>query len=377
MIYQDQNTVFKNICDIAPSYVREIAPYQSGKPISALAREIGIAENKIAKLASNENPLGFSDKVTKIIMDNIQEISRYPDSDGFDLKQELSRNFSINHDQLVLGNGSNDILELVARAFLSEGRSSVFSEHAFIVYSLATRASGADGICVGAREYGHDLDGMLSAIKSNTTVVFIANPNNPTGTYVAPDVLLSFIESVPKGVVVVLDEAYDEYLPDIDKVPSLEWVGRFPNLIVCRTFSKAYGLAGLRVGYGIAAKEIIDLMNRVRQPFNVGSISQLAAIGALSDTDFLTETAKLNTLGMEYIVGQLSKKNLSFIPSKANFVSFQVPDADKTYHKLLREGVIVRPVGGYGLKNYLRVSIGLEHENTRFIDALSVALKSP
>ncbi len=375
MIFRDKNTISGNVCDFAPAYVKNIAPYQSGKPISALAREIGMAENQIAKLASNENPLGCSGNVFKTIEDNLREVSRYPDSDGFDLKQELSRKFSISHDQLVLGNGSNDILELVARAFLSQGKSAVFSQYGFIVYLLATQASGADGICVEAKDYGHDLEGMLSAIKQDTSVIFIANPNNPTGTHVTSDSLQSFLELVPKTVLVVLDEAYDEYLAIADKSPSLEWVRHIPNLIVCRTFSKAYGLAGLRVGYGIASKDVIDLMNRVRQPFNVGSISQLAAIGALGDAEFLNKSTKLNSAGMDYIIDHFWRKHIPFIPSKANFVTFRVPDAVETYHKLLKQGVIVRPVGGYGLENYLRVSIGLEDENARFVRALNKAVE--
>ena len=368
------NTVLP-LCDMAPSYVREIAPYQSGKPIDEVARELGMSYEDIVKLASNENPLGFSPRVASVVHNNIGEISRYPDSDGFHLKRELAEKLNVVSDQIVLGNGSNDILELVASAFLSSTGSAVYSEHAFIVYHLATKASGAKGIVASAKNYGHDLQSMLQAIESDTRVVFIANPNNPTGTFLQREEIESFLKEVPTSILVVLDEAYNEYLSKDEQLPSVRWINRFSNLLVCRTFSKAYGLAGLRIGYGIAHRKIVDLLNRVRQPFNVGSIAQLSAVEALKDETFIEESVKLNITGMRQITSTFHAENIFFIPSKGNFVTFRVNNATETYNNLLKQGVIVRPVGGYGLKDFLRVSIGLQEENRKFINALLKTLQ--
>ncbi|HAF54647.1 MAG TPA: histidinol-phosphate transaminase, partial [Thauera sp.] len=287
-----------SIASLAPDYIRAIMAYQPGKPISELAREMGIAEASIVKLASNENPLGMSARAREAALAAVGEVARYPDGGAFALKGALCRKFGVRAEQLIVGNGSNDILELVSQAFLAPGLSAVYSRHAFAVYPLATNARGARGIEVAAKNFGHDLDAMLAAIEAQTRVVFIANPNNPTGTFLPGSALEAFLSRVPRHVLVVLDEAYTEYLAPEQRYDSIAWLDRFPNLLVSRTFSKAYGLAGLRVGYGIAHPEVADLMNRVRQPFNVSSVGLAAAEAALADEEFIARSAEINRRGM-------------------------------------------------------------------------------
>jgi histidinol-phosphate aminotransferase len=277
----------------ALDYVRAIAPYQAGKPIEELAREHGLAPETIVKLASNENPLGMPASARAAMQAAIADLGRYPDANGFALKDALSRRFGVPPEWITLGNGSNDILELAAAALLAPGRSCVYSQYSFAVYALATQARGARAIVVPAHDFGHDLPAMRAAIGADTRLVYLANPNNPTGTFVAGPQIEAFLDSVPADVVVVLDEAYNEYLPPEDRVDSTAWVRRFPNLLVSRTFSKAYGLAGLRVGYGLAQPQLTDLLNRVRQPFNVNSLAQAAALAALADADFLARSDAL------------------------------------------------------------------------------------
>ena len=363
-----------SIASLAPDYIRAIMAYQPGKPISELAREMGIAEESIVKLASNENPLGMSVRARDAAIAAIGEISRYPDGGAFALKKALCARFGVKPEQLVIGNGSNDILELASQAFLAPGLSAVYSRHAFAVYPLATNARGARGIEVAAKNFGHDLDAMAAAIEPQTRVVFIANPNNPTGTFVPGAELEAFLARVPRHVLVVLDEAYTEYLAPEQRYDSIAWLARFPNLLVSRTFSKAYGLAGLRVGYGIAHPEVADLMNRVRQPFNVSSVALAAAEAALGDDEFLARSAELNRRGMTQLVAAFRELGLEWIPSAGNFVTFKVGDAIGVNQALLRQGVIVRPIAAYGMPHWLRVSIGLPEENARFIEALRQAL---
>lgn len=363
-----------DLCELAPAYIRAIAPYQPGKPISELAREMGLEESGIVKLASNENPLGVSPLAQQAIQRVLHDLARYPDGNGFELKQALVRRYGLALDGIVLGNGSNDVLELAARAFLTPASSAVYSQHAFAVYPLVVQAIGAQGIEVPAKDHGHDLAAMLQAIRSTTRLVFIANPNNPTGTYLDAATLEAFLAAVPQGVLVVLDEAYNEYLPPEQREHSLGWLKRFRNLILTRTFSKAYGLAGLRVGYSVAAPEVADLMNRVRQPFNVNSISLAAAAAGLEDRDFVERSYALNNEGMRQVTAGLGKLGLDYIPSSANFVSFRMKDAASVFQRLLKSGVIVRPIAGYGLSDYLRVSIGLPEENERFLASLARAL---
>jgi histidinol-phosphate aminotransferase len=367
---------FADICDLAPGYVRAIAPYQPGKPISELARELGLDEAGIIKLASNENPLGVSPLARRAIEAEIGNLARYPDGNGYELRQALARRHGVAPEAIVLGNGSNDVLEMAARAFLGPGLTAVYSQHAFAVYPLAVQAAGAAGVEVPARDFGHDLDAMARAMTPATRLVFIANPNNPTGTFVPPPDLERFIAGLPRSTLVVLDEAYQEYLSEALRADSLNWVKRYSNLVVTRTFSKIYGLAGLRVGYAVAAPGIADLMNRVRQPFNVNSIALAAAAAALEDTDFVRRSHELNRASMQQLTGGFTRLGIGFIPSCGNFVSIEVGDAAGVFQKLLRAGVIVRPIASYGLPRHLRVTVGLESENARFLAALERAIAS-
>jgi histidinol-phosphate aminotransferase len=356
----------------APDYIRAISPYVPGKPITELAREMGLPVESIVKLASNENPLGMSPKARLAVEKALAGIERYPDQ--FELIATLAERFGLANNQIVLGNGSNDVLDLAARAFLAPGRSAVFSQHAFAVYPLATMSAGGTCIVVPAKDYGHDLDAMRQAVRADTRVIWIANPNNPTGNFLPYDQMSRFLEGVPSDVAVVLDEAYNEYLPPSDRVDTLGWIRDFPNLIVTRTFSKIYGLAGLRIGFAAAAPEIADLLNRVRQPFNVNNLALVAARAALDDHTFIAESFELNRRGMELLLAGLKRLGLAHIPSHGNFITFAVNDGAAVNQKLLRQGVIVRPIGGYGLPNHLRVTIGTERENLRFLEALDKAL---
>ena len=363
-------------CELSPSYVRSIAPYQPGKPISELARELGLKEESIIKLASNENPRGIGPRTRAAIEAGIADIARYPDGNGHNLKVALSRRYGVDTGAIVLGNGSNDVLELVALAFLAPGRASVYSQHCFAVYPLATQARGARGIAVPAKYYGHDLDAMAAAIDDETYVVWIANPNNPTGTMLRSEALEAFLKRVPERVIVVIDEAYNEYLAPELKAETVKWLKRHPNLIVTRTFSKAYGLAGLRVGYALAHASVADIMNRVRQPFNVNSLALAAAAAALDDMEFVARSFADNLQGMRQIEEGAQKLGLEWIPSYGNFITVRVGKASDIYKRLLKRGVIVRPVGGgYQLPEHLRVTIGTAAENERFLSALSASLK--
>jgi histidinol-phosphate aminotransferase len=361
-------------CDLAPPHVRAIAPYQPGKPISELARELGLAEADIVKLASNENPLGPSPLALAAAQDALHDMALYPDGAGFALKAKLSEKFGVAANQIVLSNGSNDVLDMAARAFLSPGTSSVHSEHAFAVYPIATQTVGAQSIVVPARHYGHDLAAMRAAIRDDTRVLWIANPNNPTGTFLSWAEIEAFLETVPPHVLVVLDEAYGEYLPPAERCDTAAWLTRFPNLLISRTFSKAYGPAGLRVGYGLGHPEVIDLLNRVRHPFNVNLPALAAAEAALDDAEFLARSYALNAAGMAQLVAGLAELGIETVPSKGNFLLAKVGDAARINTELLKRGVIVRPVANYGLPEFLRVSVGLAGQNARFLNALSVVL---
>ena len=363
-----------DLCDLAPAYIRSIAPYQPGKPISELARELGIDPARIIKLASNENPLGVSPMAMRAIHAALNELARYPDGNGFDLKQALAKRYGIGMAQIVLGNGSNDVLSTAARAFLAPSLEAVYSQHAFAIYALEIQYTGALGVEAPARNFAHDVNAMLAAVTPCTRMIFIANPNNPTGTLIGADELHDFLARVPGGVMVVLDEAYNEYIRPELKSDSIAWLNEFPNLIVTRTFSKAYGLAGLRVGYAFAHPDIAEVMNRVRQPFNVNSISLAAAEAGLSDHDFVRRSFELNQAGMKQVTSGLAGLGIQYIPSAGNFVSIKVHDAATVFQRLLQRGVIVRPIGAYGMPDYLRVSIGLESENARFLDSLAQSL---
>jgi len=362
-----------NYSELAPAYIRAIAPYQPGKPISELERELGITD--IVKLASNENPLGASDKAIAAARAALDEISLYPDGNGFALKDALVRRYGVALNQVALGNGSNDLLELVAHAFLSPGDKAVYSDHAFAVYPLATQAVGATGISVKAKDFGHDLDAMRqAAVEQHAKLIFIANPNNPTGTFLSGEALHAFMSQLPAHILVVLDEAYNEYLPVECRYDSVSWLKEFPNLLISRTFSKAYGLASLRVGYGLGHAQVIDMLNRVRQPFNVNSVAQAAAVAALQDAEFVQRTFDMNQRGIQQLTAGLRELGLKYIPSCGNFVSFHIKGATQVYQRLLELGVIVRPIGNYAMPDYLRVSIGLESQNNKFLSALKQIL---
>ncbi|HLX28895.1 MAG TPA: histidinol-phosphate transaminase [Casimicrobiaceae bacterium] len=358
----------------APEYVRAIAPYVGGKPIEEVARELDLDPASIVKLASNENPRGASPKVKAAIAEALADLTRYPDGNAYALKAVLAARRNVRPEQIVLGNGSNDVLELATHAFLRPGDHAVYSQYAFIVYPLATKARGAAGIEVPARDYGHDLDAMLAAITPKTRMVFVANPNNPTGTWLAGGVVERFVARVPRDVIVVIDEAYAEFLEPSDHSNAIAWIARFPNLIVSHTFSKAHGLAALRVGYGVMDEAIADLLNRVRQPFNVNSLAQAAALAALDDADYVEESRRINREGMRQVEASLRVLGIRFLPSHGNFVLIEVGNAHAVFEKMLRLGVIVRPVANYNLPTWLRVTIGTPHENERFLAALAQSI---
>jgi histidinol-phosphate aminotransferase len=359
--------------EFAITGVTGLTPYEPGKPIEELQRELGLRE--IIKLASNESPLGPAPVAVEAAQHALRDIARYPDGNGFNLKASLSQMLDVAPEQVTLGNGSNDVLEFVARAFAGPGSEIVFSEHAFVVYPLVTALVGAKAVSVPARDYGHDLDAMSKAINANTRVVYIANPNNPTGTWVDGNALATFIASVPTEVLVVVDEAYREYVDNDGYPDCVGWLDERPNLIITRTFSKAYGLAGLRVGYSISHPQVADLLNRVRQPFNVNSVALAAAEAALSDEAHLARSIAVNRAGLAYLAAQFDRLGLVFIPSIGNFISFELPgEAAPIYQALLREGVIVRPIGAYGMPRHLRVSVGLAAENEHFVQALERVL---
>lgn len=363
---------------IAAPGVSALHPYQPGLPIEELERRYGVSD--AIKLASNENPLGPSPQVMEAIQSCLPELARYPDGNGFKLKAMLAERHNVMLEQISLGNGSNDILELLARAFLTPDTEAVFSAHAFAVYPIVTQAAGAKAVITPTRDWGHDLQAMAEAITDKTRLIFIANPNNPTGTCLGATELQAFLKEVPENVVVVLDEAYFDYAHDEnfgrdDYPDGIQWLAHYPNLIVTRTFSKAYGLAGLRIGYGVSHPQMADLLNRVRQPFNVNSIAMAAACAALEDKAHLQQGLRLNREGMARLEGAFIEMGLSFIPSSGNFIAVDVGRAGSdVYEALLYEGVIVRAVANYNMPTHIRVTVGLPEENERFITALQKVL---
>lgn len=360
---------------LARPAIQAMQAYQTGKPIEEAQRELGVTD--FIKLASNENPRGPSPQVLAAITHAAQDINRYPDGNGFYLKQILAERHGVDAACITLGAGSNDILELIASAYLDSDSSAIYSQYAFLVYALATARSGAESIVVDACDYGHDLAAMTAAVKNNTRVIYLANPNNPTGTYINHKDLVSLLGSIASSVLVVLDEAYCEYIDKADYPDGIALQKSYANLIVTRTFSKAYGLGGLRVGYSICDPVIADMLNRVRQPFNVTSLSLAAAQAALNDEEYLAESVALNFSGMQQLEAGFTQLGLNYIESSANFITFKTPyAASEMNQQLLQQGVIVRPVGNYAMADCLRVSIGLEDENKRFLQALTQILES-
>lgn len=357
--------------------VQGLAPYQPGKPVDELQRELGLT--RVVKLASNENPLGPSPKALAALQQalaNPLELGRYPDGSGFRLKQAIASKFGCALEAITLGNGSNDLLDIIARVFLGEGDEAIYSQYAFAVYPLSVQAVGATGVCVPARDYGHDLVAIAEAITTKTKVIFLANPNNPTGTWFSEADFYALMARVPAQVIVVLDEAYGEFVSDASALNGLAQLGRYANLIVTRTLAKAYGLASLRVGYGVASAELSGLLNRVRQPFNVNSLALIAAEAAITDEAFVQQTRALNDAGMTQWLVATQALGLRCLPSRGNFLCVDMgTEAMPIFQALLGEGVIVRPVGAYGLPNHLRISIGTEEENSFAINALARVLK--
>lgn len=365
-------------CDfkaLATPGVQGLHPYLPGKPVEELERELGISD--IVKLASNENPRGPGEKVREAVSCAVADLSRYPDSNGFELKRALSRQFNVAENSITLGNGSNDVLDLLGRTFIHAGDEVIYSEYGFLVYALVTQAMEAKAVVTPAKAYGHDLEAMVAAITDRTRMIFIANPNNPTGTWFSETELRAFLDKVPAHIIVVLDEAYTEYVALDDFPNGLNLLAEYPNLVVTRTFSKAYGLAAMRVGFAVANEAITDLLNRIRQPFNVNSIALAAAVAALDDGEYLAESVRLNAEGMAELEQGLEQLGLEWIPSAGNFLTVDMKqDAGPLYQALLHEGVIVRPVANYGMPNHLRISIGLPEENQRCLDALAKVLSA-
>jgi histidinol-phosphate aminotransferase len=347
--------------------IRDLQPYQPGKPIEELERELGITD--IIKLASNENPLGPSPKVLDAVRAALKNITRYPD--GFDLTAKLAKYLNVSPKQITLGNGSNQVLNVIAQTFLSPEHNAIVSAHAFIVYPIAVNMLGAQLKTIAAKNWGHDLDAMADAIDVQTRIIFIANPNNPTGTWNTGKEIRAFMQRVPANVIVVLDEAYTEYVANPAYESGMNLLAQYPNLIVTRTFSKAYGLAGLRVGYSVSSEQVANLLNRVREPFNVNSLALVAAQAALDDPQYLQKSKELNSAGMKQLEIGFRELGLDFIPSIGNFIAVEFKqDAATVYQQLLQRGVIVRPMGVYQMPKHLRISIGLPEENARCLAAL-------
>ena len=365
---------------LATPGVQRLNPYPPGKPVEELERELGIAGS--IKLASNENPLGPSRLALQAIAEHAPSINYYPDGSGYRLSRRIAELHRLPAECVTLGNGSNDILELATRAFLTPQHSAVFSQYSFAVYPIVVQAVGAKARIAPAypethdtMPLGHDPDAMLSNIDDDTRIMFIANPNNPTGTWLQPEALRSLVEATPGRVIVVLDLAYDEYMDPSQKIDPAAWLARFPNLIITRTFSKVYALAGLRIGYALSSPEIEDILNRVRQPFNTNSLAQAAALASLGDAEHVNASVAQNDAGKKYLMQALDDAGLAYLPTMANFIAINLKtDAKPVYDAMLRRGVIVRPVANYAMPNYLRVTIGTAEQNRRFIASLADAV---
>ncbi len=360
--------------ELVADYIKALIPYVPGKPVEELERELGIKDS--IKIASNENPLGPSPKAVASLQNVLGGLHRYPDGNATTFKDKLSEKLGIKPDMIVIGNGSNEVLELVAATFMRPGDHAIVSEHAFVVYDLSVDSRGYEKTVVPpGKDHGHDLKAMAAAVKDNTRILFIANPNNPTGTYNTKEQMDELLESIPDHVIVVLDEAYFEYVDKDDYPDGVELVKSGANVIATRTFSKIYGLAALRVGYGVMSAQMADYMNRVRQPFNTNLLAQIAAEAALDDDEFLNKVLEINLKGMKYLEEQFASMNIEYLPSVGNFILFKSPkNAKELYDQLLHKGVIIRPMGGYRLPEWLRATVGTIEENERFIAALKELL---
>ena len=370
----------KSFLELATPGVQQLTPYQPGKPVEELERELGITGS--IKLASNENPLGPSQHALDVIANIAPTINYYPDGGGYALSDRLAKQHSVSASSITLGNGSNDILELVTRAFLTPQHSAVFSEYSFAVYPIVVQAVGAAAHVAKAfpqdhetMPLGHDPEALLAQVDDTTRIIFIANPNNPTGTWLTPGALENLFSSIAQDIIIVLDLAYTEYMDEDVKPPVKQWLQQFPNLVVTQTFSKVYALAGLRIGYSISNPEIADILNRVRQPFNTNSLAQAAAIASLDDKAHVLDSVSMNSSGKTYLQHAFTEMGLRYLPTMGNFISVNVEqDGMALYQKLLQQGVIVRPVANYAMPEYLRITIGTQQQNERFIETLRQCL---
>ena len=353
--------------------INDLSPYEPGKPIEDLERELGI--KNAVKLASNENPVGPSPRVLQSIENILKNTHRYPDGNATKLKEVIGRKFSVKPNQVTIGNGSNDIIEFIARSFLGTDDSAIYSEHAFAVYPLVVKAVGAEGIEVPAKNFSHDLDAMLDSIKSNTKIIFIANPNNPTGSFIGRAEILKFLDKVPEDIIVLLDQAYFDYSSFEDSDVDFDILNNYPNLVMSRSFSKAYGLAGFRIGYSVSSEDIANYLNRVRQPFNANSLALFAAEQAIEDEEFMKKCLQLNLEQKKVLYKGLESLGFHCLPSKGNFISFDCKeDSTGLFNRLLSQGVIVRTLGVYKMPNFLRVSVGLPEENLIFLEKLQLSM---
>jgi len=357
-----------NTVEQVPEYIRSLVPYEPGKPIEEVEREYGISNS--IKLASNENPLGPSPKAMGAIRERLDQLHLYPDGDCFYLKRGLAKKLGVDPENVIFGNGSNEIIELAARTFMRPGDEAVMARQAFVVYQLIVQAVGGKGKAVPLRDFTHDLAAIAEAVTARTRIVFLANPNNPTGTIYRRDAWESFLKKVSPEVLLIVDEAYFEYVQEPAYPDSLRYHDEERAMLTLRTFSKLYGLAGLRIGYGVGPKSLIAMMQRVRQPFNVNSAAQWAALAALDDADHVGRSLEVNRSGMRYLEGELKKLALEFVPSSANFIMVRVGNGQEVFKRLLGQGVIVRAMDGYGFPAYVRVTVGTADENRRFIEAL-------
>ena len=359
-------------CEFSNPQLRDLVPYEPGKPIEDVARELGLDANSVVKLASNENPLGPSPKALEAMREAVADVNIYPDGGGWKLRNAIAGKVDLGMENVVLGNGSNEIIEFVGHAFLKPGDEIIAAEHAFVVYKLMATLFGASTIEVNDPGFVHDLDGMADAITEHTREIFIANPNNPTGTMVGQEEIDRFMERVPDNVIVIFDEAYYEFL---DNPPdTLKFVREGRNVVVMRTFSKIQGLAGLRIGYGLAPVSLAEILQKTRQPFNANSIAQAGALAALLDIDHQAKTKELTDAGRCFFEESFAAMDLEYVPSRANFVLVKVGDGDGVFDAMLRRGVIVRAMRGYKLPEWVRISIGTEAENQRCLDVLQEVL---
>ena len=359
-----------------PEHIGKVPPYQPGRAMASVGREFGLKLGSVIKLASNENPLGMSPRARAALVALAEDPSRYPDADGTELREKLAQRHGVPREWVTLGSGSAEILMLAARTFLTSARSSVSAQYAFTSYVRETRAVGARAIVAPATQYGHDAQALLAALAPDSAILYLANPNNPTGTYLAPAAMQALIESVPPRIAIVLDEAYFDYLETQDRPDSIAWVRRHPNLVVARTFSKIYGMAGLRIGYAVAQAEMTELLYRLRLTFNLGTPSQCAALAALDDAEFVAQSRAVNKAGMAMLTDAFGRMGLAHVPSKGNFVMVEVGEAAAVHRGLLERGVIVRPLAPYGLTRWLRITVGTEEENARFVATLGEALQA-